>query len=104
MKSQKGFLILILVLYVSFLLSATPLNGESDQDYLEEHAFFKVKIIAPTSNPDRMQLSLLIAEELETIGIQTELALMSWAAFGPRVTDQEVGVFQDGGYERGFRG
>ncbi|MHA2175726.1 MAG: hypothetical protein ACXABI_12910, partial [Candidatus Hodarchaeales archaeon] len=38
------------------------------------------------------------------IGIGTELDLISWAALGPRATDQEVGMYSEGGYDICFFG
>jgi ABC-type transport system substrate-binding protein len=42
--------------------------------------------------------------ELPKIGIGTELDLISWAALGPRATDQEVGTYAEGGYDICFFG
>ncbi|MHA2346379.1 MAG: hypothetical protein ACXACP_06645, partial [Candidatus Hodarchaeales archaeon] len=66
--------------------------------------FFSVHLIAPTSNPVRMQFAQLMEEELTKIGIGTELDLISWAALGPRATDQEVGMYSEGGYDICFFG
>jgi len=61
-------------------------------------------MIAPTSNPVRMQVAQLVENELTKIGIGTELDLMNWAALGPRCTDQEVGMYSEGGYDITFFG
>ena len=66
--------------------------------------FFEVNMIAPTSNPVRMQFSQLMEKEVQKIGIGSEMDLISWAALGPRATDQEVGPYAEGGYDICFIG
>jgi len=67
---------------------------ENGSDY-----FFSVNIMAPTSSPVRLNWVEVALTEFAKIGIGTELDLISWAALGPRATDQEVGDYKDGGYD-----
>jgi ABC-type transport system substrate-binding protein len=95
-----------LVLSIAFIfLTLTMLsNGFQAQAVDKPDYFFSVHLVAPTSNPVRMQFSQLMEEEIAKIGIGTELDLVSWAALGPRCTDQEVGMYSQGGYDICFFG
>jgi ABC-type transport system substrate-binding protein len=88
------------------VLTLTMIGGLADNVTAAPQAdfIFSVKLIAPTSNPVRMQYSQLMEQELPKIGIDAELDLISWAALGPRATDQEVGPYAQGGYDICFFG
>jgi ABC-type transport system substrate-binding protein len=94
---------LILVSAFLFLTMTMLSNGVQVQAAKPDNFFF-AHMIAPTSNPVRMQYSQLMEGELPKIGIGTELDLISWAALGPRATDQEVGTYAEGGYDICFFG
>ena len=82
----------------------TMLSNGAQVQAAKPDDFFFVNVIAPTSNPVRMQFAQLIEGELPKIGIGAELDLISWAALGPRCTDQEVGSYAEGGYDISFFG
>jgi ABC-type transport system substrate-binding protein len=71
---------------------------------LEKPAFFSVHLLAPTSNPTRMQAAQLIEGELQRIGIDAELSLVSWSGLGPRTYYTEVGPYNEGGYDLAILG
>jgi ABC-type transport system substrate-binding protein len=94
----------IVLVTVFVFLTLTMLSNGTTVQAAKPADFFFVHVIAPTSNPVRMQYAQLIEKELPKIGIGAELDLISWAALGPRVTDQEVGSYADGGYDISFFG
>ncbi len=107
MKIQKFRLIvkinLVIVLTISFILP----NPYSISMFLTEakventpEPFFHVNLIVPVDNPLRMHAVDLIAQELESIGISTDIYFISttipWYARG---LSQEVDQFSEGGYD-----
>ncbi|MFX0182278.1 MAG: ABC transporter substrate-binding protein [Candidatus Hodarchaeota archaeon] len=100
-RRTRKILIIFLVL-LCFQVSQQPqLINASRQTTTP---LFNIKLIAPTSCPVRMHYPELIVGEFPKIGIDAELDFISWAALGPRVTDQEVGPYADGGYDISFFG
>ncbi len=94
-----------IILISAFLfLTMTMLSNGAQVQAAKPDNFFFVNVIAPTSNPVRMQYAQLMEGELPKIGIGAELDLISWAALGPRCTDQEVGSYAEGGYDITFFG
>ncbi len=89
----------IICLFICAVGSNVQVQASEKPEY-----FFFVHMIAPTSNPVRMQYAQLMEGELPKIGIGAELSLISWAALGPRCTDQEVGMYSEGGYDMCFIG
>ena len=89
---QYIFLSFYLFLVINHMIMTS--QTENGSDY-----FFSVNIMAPTSSPVRLNWVEVALTEFAKIGIGTELDLISWAALGPRATDQEVGDYKDGGYD-----
>ncbi len=94
----------LLILFITSLLVCVVGSNIQVQASEKPEYFFFVHMIAPTSNPVRMQYAQLMEGELPKIGIGAELSLISWAALGPRCTDQEVGMYSEGGYDICFIG
>ena len=94
----------LLIIFGICLLICVAGNNIQVQASQKPEYFFFVHMVAPTSNPVRMQYAQIIERELPKIGIGTELSLISWAALGPRCTDQEVGMYSHGGYDICFLG
>ncbi len=89
---------LLILFSIGLLISVVGSNIQVQASEKPEYFFF-VHMIAPTSNPVRMQYAQLMEGELPKIGIGAELDLISWYALGPRCTDQEVGMYNEGGYD-----
>ena len=94
---------LVIVITISFILP----NPYSISMFLTEvkventpEPFFHVNLIVLVDNPLRMHAVDLIAQELECIGISTDIYFIStfvpWAARG---LSQEVDQFSEGGYD-----
>ncbi|MFX0182274.1 MAG: ABC transporter substrate-binding protein [Candidatus Hodarchaeota archaeon] len=94
-KGKKSFVLILILLFFLFNHQVRPLNA-SNQTI---KPLFSVKMIVPTSSTIRIFYEQLIEEELPKIGIEAELDYINQAALGPRVTDQEVGAYNDGGYD-----
>jgi ABC-type transport system substrate-binding protein len=98
MKYKKTATCLVLFLFLVSMISASTVAKP------EVDPLFSLSLIAPTSNPVRMQYSQLMQDEFPKIGIYAELDLISWDALGPRATDTVVGPYDEGGYDIVFFG
>jgi ABC-type transport system substrate-binding protein len=107
MISVRGIIMRVkkFVLASAFLLlTLTMLSNGIEVKAEQPEWFFTVNMVGPTSNPVRMQFCQLMEKEVQKIGIGAELDLISWAALGPRCTDAEVGMYDEGGYDICFFG
>ena len=93
MRKGRIFLVIFLIIILLFL-NLSNLKGEDEKDYL-----FHVNIILPTSNSVRMGYSSLLVDQFAKIGIEAELDMLSMTAFIPRVLEQVVGPYMNGGYD-----
>ncbi|MHA1992268.1 MAG: hypothetical protein ACW98A_14950 [Candidatus Hodarchaeales archaeon] len=91
-KTFSAMAIMALLLIHLNLISV--IQTDTPEDILP---FFSVHLLAPTSNPGRMQAAQLITEELPKISIDVERSLVSWAVIGPRSYYTKVGPYIDGG-------
>jgi len=90
----KEYIFLSFYLFIAINpLIMTP-HAENEPEY-----FFSVNIITPTGSPVRPLWIQIAITEFAKIGIGAELDLISWAALGPRATNQEVDAYKDGGYD-----
>jgi ABC-type transport system substrate-binding protein len=96
-ESNNSFIVILILLF--FLLNHQVYLANASHQAATP--LFNVKLLAPTSGPITIQerIAGLLQEHLSKIGISVELDLTSWARLGPRVTDQEVGAYADGGYD-----
>ncbi|MFX0182279.1 MAG: ABC transporter substrate-binding protein [Candidatus Hodarchaeota archaeon] len=96
-ESNNSFIILLILLFFFVIHQAQPINAS----HQVARPLFKVNLLVPTSSPItiRQRVAELLTAYLPRVGIETEVDLISWARFGPRVTDQEVGAYADGGYD-----
>ena len=98
MNNKKFFFV------VTFLVFLLSMFGNTASAAPTAAPLFSVNVIAPTSNPVRMQYAQLMEQEFPKIGIAAELDLISWDALGPRSTDTIVGPYAEGGYDISFFG
>jgi ABC-type transport system substrate-binding protein len=98
MKYKKTATSLLLFLFLVSMISG------SAQAKPEVDPLVSLHLIAPTSNPVRMQYAQLMQDEFPKIGIYAEMDLISWDALGPRATADVVGPYDEGGYDICFFG
>ncbi|MHA2244498.1 MAG: ABC transporter substrate-binding protein [Candidatus Hodarchaeales archaeon] len=100
-------IIFIIILTVSIVGYVKPVIIENNTKTTNSspEPIFKVHMLVPTNNPIRAHYAELIAKELETIGISTDIYFDSagspwfWRSYG-----DEVGQWSDGGYDISFIG
>ncbi|MFX0125751.1 MAG: hypothetical protein ACFFAE_19170 [Candidatus Hodarchaeota archaeon] len=83
--------LLIILLSMVFFGIPTKVNFKVMNLSSIPDPLFHVNLLAPISNPVRVQYVQRIERELETISISCDLDLVNWALLGPRWTDREVG-------------
>jgi ABC-type transport system substrate-binding protein len=89
------------IIFVVFLFSIV--NTSSVATPTVEALFF-CHLLAPTNNPVRMQYAQIVEGNFPKIGVDVELDLISWSELGPRVLNEEVGPYSEGGYDMCFFG
>ncbi|MFX0152388.1 MAG: ABC transporter substrate-binding protein, partial [Candidatus Hodarchaeota archaeon] len=103
-SSLKMGSVLCLILTLILLNFSSFGNSNLMVNATEPAPLFHVHMIAPTSNPIRMQAAHLIERELESIGISCDLDLLNWRNIGPRSYYDTVGPYNEGGYDIAFIG
>ncbi len=102
--SEFIWVFLIGIIGMALFIPRVTQNHSMTKNSFDLEPIFSVHLIEPTSSPVRKLNSQVIVEEFPKIGINAELDLISWAAFGPRCTDEEVGTYDEGGYDICFFG
>jgi ABC-type transport system substrate-binding protein len=97
--------ILLFLISISLIAEVAYQEPVRVENLTPDDYLFSVHLLIPVSSSSgRLVLPQQIAENLGKIGIGSEVDIVSWARLGPRATDQEVGMYSEGGYDICFFG
>ena len=103
-SSDRHLVSISLVLIIVCVFIFLPFQESISKLQLDRPWILSINLIAPTASPVRKQYSQLIEEDFRENGIYAPLTLLSWDTLSHRATDQEVGLYNEGGYDVCFFG